>query len=353
MKSSLQALLSSPIIQAPMAGASNSATVVTACQAGALGSLGTGMMTPQQIHQSIDDIKSATDLPFCVNLMVLPQAITERYNEPMPKWLGEYYDKLGIVPVLDDKPAQSFDAQFQVLLDNPVPVASFTFGIISIEQVQALKQVGTLVIGTANCPDEVIAWADVGADAVVVQGAEAGGHRGGWLDESASPMALAQLFTAVTDRLSAEQVKIALIAAGGIHDGGRVRYYLNHGAVAVAVGTAFLSTAESCISPLWKSRLLAGGETRLTRLYSGKLARGLVTGYMQDFVHLDGLVRHPHIPIYPTMNAMTKSLRAHGASTQDDNLMSLWAGAGVSQCRDESMADLVARLVADVVHGER
>lgn len=349
MKSSLQALLSSPIIQAPMAGASNSVTVVTACQAGALGSLGAGMMTPQQIHQSIDDIKSATDLPFCVNLMVLSQAVTERYSEPMPKWLDEYYDKLGIAPALDDKPAQSFDEQFRVLLTHPVPIASFTFGIISDKQAQALKAVGTQIIGTANCPDEVIAWADVGADAVVVQGAEAGGHRGGWLDESAALMPLQVLFELVKDRLSKEPRDIALIAAGGIASSEQVRYYLNQGAVAVAVGTAFLSTAESCISPLWKSRLLAGGETRLTRLYSGKLARGLVTGYMQDFVHLDGLVRHPHIPIYPTMNAMTKSLRAHGASTQDDNLMSLWAGAGVSQCRDESMADLVARLVADVV----
>lgn len=345
MTSLSQILGATPIMQAPMAGASTADTVVAAHHAGALGSLGAGMMSPSQIAQAIDDIKTHMDAPFCVNLMVLSQAVTERYSEPMPKWLEQYYAKLGVVPTLDDKPAQSFDEQFRVLLTHPVSIASFTFGIISDKQAQALKAVGTQIIGTANCPDEVIAWADVGADAVVVQGAEAGGHRGGWLDESAAPMPLQVLFEAVKARLNKEPRDIALIAAGGIASSEQVRYYLDQGAAAVVVGTAFLSAVESCISPLWKSRLLAGGETRLTRLYSGKLARGLVTEYMQQFAHLDGLERHDQLPVYPTLNAMTKSLRAHGTKTANSELMSLWAGANVGACRDETMAALVGRLV--------
>ncbi|WP_265734215.1 NAD(P)H-dependent flavin oxidoreductase [Moraxella equi] len=122
----------------------------------------------------------------------------------------------------------------------------------------------------------------------------------------------------------------------------QVAFVLDNGADMVAVGTAFLTTYESPINPLWKKRLLSatGNDTRLTRLYSGKWARGVVTGYMQDFAQLD----NDDLPNYPTLNAMTKSLRAHGATTQNSELMSLWSGVGVADCRDESMSELVARL---------
>ncbi|UTO05035.1 nitronate monooxygenase [Moraxella sp. FZLJ2107] len=338
-------LATTPILQAPMAGATNVDTVIAAQQAGALGALGAGMMSPAQIHQAISDIKARTDAPFCVNLMVLSDDATSQYSQAMPTWLSELYQSLDVVPSLDDKPAHSFGEQFQVLLDNPVSIASFTFGIISTGQMAALKAVGTLVIGTANHPDEVLAWSALGADAVIIQGAEAGGHRGGWLCESDMPLVLAELFSQTKQCLTQENIETPIIVAGGIADRAQVVRYLSAGAAAVVVGTAFLSTVESCISPIWKQRLLAGGETQLTRLYSGKLARGLVTEYMQQFAHLDGLERHDQLPVYPTLNAMTKSLRVHGTKTANSELMSLWAGANVGACRDETMAALVGRLV--------
>lgn len=332
--------LSTPIVQAPMAGASNADFVVKACQLGVLGSLGAGMMSPTQIHDEINKIKANTDKPFNINLMILNKNLTSHYSEPMPQWLTDFYDELGITPTLDDKPAHDFDEQLAVLLDNPVPVASFTFGILTKEQVDALHAVGTLVIGTANTPDEVMAWQAVGADAVVVQGVGAGGHQGGWLGgEKFSTLDLLKLAKAKSTLL--------LISAGGIASRENVKLMLNHGADMVAVGTAFLTTHESPISLLWKTKLFTAqaDDTRLTRLYSGKWARGIITGYMKRFAHLDNNSSDGTLPIYPTLNAMTKSLRAYGTTTNNVDYVSLWCGVGVGECRDESMSELVERLV--------
>lgn len=327
--------LSTPIVQAPMAGASNANFVIKACELGVLGSLGAGMMSPAQIHDEINNIKAGTDKVFNINLMILDKALTEQYASPMPLWLAKLYDEIGVTPSLDEKPAHAFDEQFAVLIDNPVPVASFTFGILTHEQVDALHAVGTLVIGTANTLAEVQAWQAVGADAVVVQGVGAGGHQGGWL--GGEKLSTLELLT-----LAKQSTTVPLIGAGGIASREQVQIMLDNGADMVAVGTAFLTTFESPISPLWKNKLLnaTGDDTRLTRLYSGKWARGVVTGYMERFAHLD----NDDLPIYPTLNAMTKSLRAYGASSQNTDFMSLWAGTGVADCRDESMGELVARL---------
>ncbi|MDO5651053.1 MAG: nitronate monooxygenase [Moraxella sp.] len=335
--------LHTPIMQAPMAGASNAEFVAAACHAGALGSLGAGMMSPAAIHAEINQIKALTDKPFNINLMILSNELSERYSAAMPKWLSNKYQALGVTPAIDDKPAQDFTKQLQVLLDNPVPVASFTFGVLESTQVKALHDVGSLVVGTANNVAEVQAWADVGADAVVVQGVEAGGHQGGWTNETAKRYATFELLKLT----KSGDIKLPLIAAGGIATAQSVAQALIGGADLVAVGTAFLTTHESPISPLWQEQLFkaTGADTRLTRLFSGKLARGVVNDYMREFADIDGAIRHADIPLYPTMNAMTKSLRAYGAKCGDVNLMSLWAGMAVADCRDESVLDLMARLL--------
>lgn len=329
--------LSTPIMQAPMAGASTADFVARACQAGALGSLGAGMMSPTAIYQAIDDIKAQTDKPFNINLMVLSDELSQNYTGVMPDWLTSLYDELGIEVVLDNTPAQRFSEQFAVLLDNPVPVASFTFGIINKEQVTALQAVGSLVVGTANNASEVQAWQAVGADAVVVQGVEAGGHQGGWLEsEHLSTSELLGQAVAISH--------VPLIAAGGIGTKTQVKQMLDIGADMVAVGTRFLTTHEAPISSIWQEKLLGamGSDTCLTTLFSGKRARGIVNEYMQRFAHLDGT---PAVLGYPTMNAMTKPLRAYATKTHNAQLMSLWAGTSVQHCQKQSIDELLAELV--------
>ena len=178
--------LTYPIVQAPMAGATTPELAATVSNFGGLGSLGEGTTAPKVLNEHINTLKSLTNRPFMINLMVLSEHDSDTLDSAVPAWLNEYYEKNNIDIALPKRPALSFAEQLQVLYDNPVPIASFTFGIISAEQVQDLKDLGTRVIGTANHPLEAKAWAEIGVDAVCIQGSEAGGHRGGWLPQSAS-----------------------------------------------------------------------------------------------------------------------------------------------------------------------
>lgn len=334
-----------PVIQAPMAGGATTPELIAAVSNfGGLGSLGAGMTTPAALNEQINTIKNLTERPFMVNLMVLSDYDASTFDSKVPKWLAQYYKEHKIEAVLPDRPAQSFAEQLQVLYDNPVPVASFTFGIINAEQIQRLQQLGTRVIGTANHPNEAKAWAEIGADAVCLQGMEAGGHRGGWLIESESdPLGLLTLISrtrACTD--------IPLIASGGIMTSQGIKAVQTAGAELAQIGTAFLTTDESGINHTYKQALLdasfgnRSSETRLTRLFSGKAARGLVNSYLLDFADLDN---KDELPPYPQLNAMTGPMRKTAAKNKDAEHLSLWAGQGVTQVKQERAITLLKRLV--------
>lgn len=327
--------LTYPIIQAPMAGATTPELAVTVSNFGGLGSLGSGMTAPYVLDSQINTIKTLTDRPFMINLMVLSEYESGTFDTAMPLWLNQYYQENGIVAELPERPAQNFTDQLQVLYDNPVPVASFTFGIISAEQVQHLQSVGTRVVGTANHPLEAKAWSEIGADAVCVQGIEAGGHRGGWLPQSETdPLGLLTLISQT--RACTE---IPLIAAGGIMTAQDIKAVQVAGAELAQLGTAFLTTDQCGINDTYKQALLdtshsrRSSETRLTRLFSGKLARGLLNDYLRDFAQFENT---DVLPPYPQLNAMTKSMRAHAAHNLDAEHLSLWAGQGVALVKQKA-----------------
>ena len=335
-----------PIVQAPMAGATTPKLAATVSNFGGLGSLGSGMTPPEVLYSHIGTIKSLTDRPFMVNLMVLSEHESSTFDTETPAWLSKYYQDNNIEFALPEHPALNFIEQLQVLYDNPVPVASFTFGIISAEQVQHLQGLGTRVIGTANHPLEAKAWANIGADAVCVQGVEAGGHRGGWLAQSENdPLGLLTLISqtrACTD--------IPLIAAGGIMTGQDIKAVQMAGAELAQIGTAFLTTDKCSISDIYKQALLNASqdkrstETRLTRLFSGKQARGLLNDYLRDFAHFEST---HELPPYPQLNAMTKFLRGHATNNLNPEYQSLWAGQGVALVRKEKTIELLERLVKE------
>lgn len=339
--------LTYPIVQAPMAGATTPELAATVSNFGGLGSLGSGTTAPDVLDKQINIIKSLTDRPFMINLMVLSEDESNTFDTSIPAWLNQYYQQQNIEIELPARPALNFADQLKVLYDNPVPVASFTFGIISAEQVQRLQSLGTRVIGTANHPLEAKAWTDIGADAVCVQGVEAGGHRGGWLPQSANdPMGLLTLTSqtrACTD--------IPLIAAGGIMTGQAIKAIQTAGAELAQIGTAFLTTDKCGINDIYKQALLdasqdkRSSETRLTRLFSGKQARGLLNDYLRDFAQFESA---HELPPYPQLNAMTKDLRAHATKNLDAEHQSLWAGQGVALVRQESTIELLERLVKDL-----
>ncbi|WP_372843149.1 NAD(P)H-dependent flavin oxidoreductase [Psychrobacter sp.] len=338
--------LTHPIVQAPMAGATTPELAATVSNFGGLGSLGSGMTPPAVLHSHIDILKSLTDRPFMINLMVLSEYESSTFDAKIPVWLSQYYQENHIEFARPERPALSFADQLQVLYDNPVPVASFTFGIISAEQVQYLQALGTRVIGTANHPLEAKAWSDIGADAVCIQGIEAGGHRGGWLAQSETdPLELLTLIgqtRACTD--------IPLIAAGGIMTGQDIKAVQTAGAELAQIGTAFLTTDKCDINDIYKQALLdasqdkRSSETHLTRLFSGKQARGLLNDYLRDFAQYESA---HELPPYPQLNAMTKFLRGHATDNLDPEYQSLWAGQGVALVRQERTIELLERLVKE------
>lgn len=341
-----------PIIQAPMAGgATTPELIATVSNFGGIGSLGAGTSAPETINQKIAEIKALTQKPFMVNLMVLTGAQSRDFDYAIPDWLADYYKNNDIEVALPKHPAQSFSEQLQVLFDNPVPIVSFTFGIVSSEQVERLQQLGTVVIGTANHPKEAQAWEQVGADAVCVQGVEAGGHRGGWLAESdADPLGLLTLI-----RQTKNCTSLPLIAAGGIMTAQDIKAVLTAGADFAQMGTAFLATDKSGVSDDYKNALVAAAqgsrrsETRLTRLFSGKLARGLVNDFLEDFAKFDNQFdNNADLPPYPQLNAMTTPMRAHAKEHHDVEHLSIWAGQGVSQVKKEPTTELLKRLIQDL-----
>ena len=339
--------LTYPIVQAPMAGATTPELAATVSNFGGLGSLGGGTTAPEVLNDQINTLKTLTNRPFMINLMVLSEHDSTTLDSEIPAWLSNYYQENNIEMALPKHPALSFADQLQVLYDNPVPVASFTFGIISAEQVQRLQSLGTRVIGTANHPLEAKACADIGVDAVCVQGLEAGGHRGGWLPQSANdPLGLLTLISqtrAYTD--------IPLIAAGGIMTGQAIKAIRNAGAELAQIGTAFLTTDKCGINDIYKQALLdasenkRSAETRLTRLFSGKQARGLLNNYLRNFAQYESAY---DLPPYPQLNAMTTFMRANANKNLDAEHQSLWAGQGVALVRQERTVELLERLVKEL-----
>lgn len=264
-----------PIIQAPMAGGATTPELIAAVSnAGGLGSLSAGYMKPEKIKQSIKKIRELTNKPFSVNLFipeeyqVTPEQIKEACHD-----INQCCMDLNVeITEVPEPYAPSFDEQLQVLIEEKIPIFSYTFGMLSHKFISQFKNNGTLLIGTATTLAEAKMLEESGIDAIVAQGSEAGGHRGSFLRRAED--SLIELFNLLAQLAS---IKIPIVATGGIMNGKGIASAIAAGASGVQMGTAFLSCFESGISPSYKQVLLEQREdkTILTRAFSGKLARGI------------------------------------------------------------------------------
>ena len=330
--------LSLPIVQAPMLGASDAALVRAASGAGALGTLAAGALPPSAIAQEIAALK-ADGRPFGANLLVVPKPDPDaqalgRAVARLKTWRREF----GLAE--DFRPnrwSEDFRSQLDALIEAAPPVASFTFDLIPEADVAALKRRGSFVIGTATDVREAVAWAELGADAIVAQGYEAGGHHGAFLsDGNEAAVGTFALVPAVK-----RAVGLPVIAAGGIMDGAGIAAALLLGADAVQLGTAFLLTPQATTSPPWREALKQRDEdaTRLTRVYSGRYARGIENRFMREMRAVES-----EIPPYPVQNALTQELRAASAKAGSAEALSLWAGQGAGAVREMDAGALVTLL---------
>ncbi|WP_367307144.1 NAD(P)H-dependent flavin oxidoreductase [Alicyclobacillus acidocaldarius] len=335
-----------PIFAAPMAGGPSTPELVAAVSdAGGLGFLGVGYLSPEDTRATIRRVRALTDAPFGVNVFIPeePKGDARHAVIAMKTWLREWVDDPAVAAEIDAIDPRfptfaEFEAQMNVILEERVPVLSFTFGCPEADTIGRWKESGACVIGTATTPEEAVALERAGCDAVVAQGYEAGGHRGSFLpiDETRRIGTMA-LVPQVVDR-----VRIPVIAAGGIMDGRGIVACLALGAVAVQMGTSFLVTDESGAHPAYKRAVMEWRDrgTALTRSFSGRHARGIRNAFIEavDREEMD-------IPPYPLQNTLTQPIRRRAAAEGDAERMSLWAGQGYPMAKSMPAAERVRELV--------
>jgi len=336
-----------PIIQAPLAGGGDTPELVAAvCNAGGLGFIGAAYLTPDQIANTSAAVRARTSRPFGINLFA-PTSRTKPSGSPpdlMLRRLAPYFQELGLpTPSLPQSTGATFEEQLPAAVECGASFFSFTFGIIPPTAFETLKAKNMFVMGTATTVKEALALEKAGVDAVVTQGSEAGGHRGTFSGDFAAGMvATISLVPQVADA-----VRVPVIASGGIMDGRGIVAAVTLGAEAVQMGTAFLTCDESGIPETYKQAILNAHEdqTRITRAFSGRPARGIVNRFMTEIESNGG---GDAILPFPLQNALTRPLRTAAAKQGRAEFLSLWSGQGCRLARRQSATALIQELGEEI-----
>lgn len=334
-----------PIIQAPMAGGITTPELVAAVSnAGGLGSIGSGYMTPDALREAIQKTKQLTDKPFSVNVFV-PSEDKVTYSreelEKADKLLHPFFTELEMeIRELPTQFEEPFEELIDVVIAENIPIVSFTFGIPSEQVITKLKKAAALVIGTATTVNEAIHLEKAGMDAIVAQGSEAGGHRGTF----STSYEQAMVGTVALVPQVVDHVTVPIIAAGGIMDARGVLAVEVLGASAVQLGTAFLTCEESGTNPIHQQTILESFEdsTVVTNVFSGKPARGIHNYFIETMNDFED-----DIPAYPIQNALTSTIRKEAGKQQNIRFMSLWSGQGARLSKKTTAAKLIDEIVKD------
>ena len=334
-----------PIIQAPMAGVQGSALAVAVSNAGGLGSLPCARLTLDDLRKELTAIKAQTDKPFNVNFFChTPPEPSAKREAAWRAALAPYYKEYGIDA--DSIPAGPGRAPFSaeaadVLEEFAPPVVSFHFGLPSTELLARAKALGAKIFCSATTIEEA-RWLEAqGVDAIVAQGLEAGGHRGIFLSEDLST----QVGTFALLPQIVREVKVPVIAAGGIADAKGVAAAMALGAAGVQVGTAYLLCPEATTSAIHRAALKskAAHHTALTNIFTGRPARGIVNRIMRELGPISTAT-----PAFPLATAAIVPLRAKAEAQGSGDFSPLWAGQNASGCKEVPAADLTRELAADL-----
>lgn len=340
---SLQDLLGTqlPLIQAPMAGVQLHSLAAAVSNAGALGSLPCAMLDAAGLRKELLALREHTRKPYNLNFFChTPPSVDSLREAAWREALSPYYAEFGIDPAtIASGPGRlPFSAEMADLLDEFKPaVVSFHFGLPSAELLARVKACGAKVLSSATTVAEAL-WLEAnGADAIIAQGLEAGGHRGMFLsDELSSQLGTFALLPQVV-----QAVRLPVIAAGGIADAQGVRAAMALGAAGVQIGTAYLCCDEASTSAIHRAALRspAAQHTALTNLFSGRPARGIVNRVMRELGPIS-----PQVPAFPLATAAIAPLRSKVESLGSGDFSPLWAGQNVSGCKSISAAELTREL---------
>ena len=332
-----------PIIQAPMAGVQGHALAVAVSNAGGLGSLPAALLAPDALRQELTALKAQTTRPFNVNFFCHAAPVPDAARDAA--WraaLAPYHAEFGVdvnaLPVATGRLPFS-EALAELLAEFAPPVVSFHFGLPSAALMQRVRAWGAVVLSSATTLEEAL-WLEAnGADAVIAQGLEAGGHRGTFLSNDITTQIgsfalLPQLVRAL---------RVPVIAAGGIADAHGVAAAMALGAAGVQVGTAYLLCPEATTSAVHRAALQSGASqhTALTNLFTGRPARGIVNRAVRELGPMS-----PVAPAFPLATALMAPLRAKAEAAGSGDFSPLWAGQNASGCRAVPAAQLTRELAA-------
>lgn len=330
-----------PIIQAPMSGFSSPALVAAVSNAGALGSLGCSTLSAQTVRDQVEELRGASNRPFNLNFFVHPApSIDPKLVGRVRQRLTAYYDEfgLGAVPEPSDSLPRFGEERLELLLDLRPPVVSFHFGLPPADTMKRIKQTGAVVLSSATTVGEARKLEAAGADAIIAQGLEAGGHRGTFTQgNGAGLIGTLALVPQVVDA-----VGVPVIAAGGIADGRGIAAAFALGASGVQIGTAFLGCPEATVPAVHRDALnsAADEDTRLTRVFTGRPARALRNRLVDEMGDMEALE-------FPAQVSLTRPLMQANSDEARRAFLPLWAGQAAPLVRDLPAATFIETLVAE------
>ena len=334
-----------PIIQAPMAGVQGSALAVAVCNAGGLGSLPCAMLNPAAMREELAAIQRQTAKPFNVNFFChVPPTPSPEREAAWRAALLPFYKKHGIDPEsIRVGPGRApFSAEAaDVLSEFKPPIVSFHFGLPSAELLARVRALGAKILSSATTVEEAL-WLEAhGADGIIAQGLEAGGHRGIFLSDDLTT----QLGTFALLPQIVSAVKLPVIAAGGIADARGVAAAMALGATGVQVGTAYLLCPEATTTAVHRAALRseAARHTALTNLFTGRPARGIMNYVMRQLGPICNAA-----PAFPLAASAIAPLRAKAESEGSGDFSPLWSGQNASGCKEVPAGQLTRELAADL-----
>jgi nitronate monooxygenase len=345
-----------PILLAPMAGPGLAELAIGVAEAGGLGALPTALLSADQVRTEVATFRSRTPPGRPINLNFFchtPPAPDPARDAAWRDRLAPYYHELGLDPSLPIKPSSRapFDDALCRLVEDVRPeVVSFHFGLPEPALLDRVRQAGAVILGSATTVAEA-RWLDAhGCDAIIAQGAEAGGHRGVFLGGDPIAACATQPGTMALVPQVVDAVRRPVIAAGGIADGRGIVAALALGAAAVQLGTAYLWTPEAKLSPTYRAALRRATDdgTAITNVFTGRPARGLVNRAIRELGPLTA-----DAPAFPLAGGAIAPLKARaegkGEAPDAGDFSSLWAGQAAALGRERPAAELTRALAEDAL----
>lgn len=336
--------LAYPFIQAPMLNVTTPSMVAAIANEGALGSLPVGGWAPDKVLQAIQQTKALTNKHFSVNIFANrpPASVNEDTWKIMQKIIEHFTQRYNLPYQKQTLPPlqfTSYEDQLEILVQEKIPVVSFTFGILSDDAIHILHKNNILLAGTATSVEEACLLADKGIDIIVVQGIEAGGHRGTFLHETLPQTGLMALLPQVVDA-----VNKPVVAAGAIADGRSIKAAMALGAQGVQVGSAFIASAESAANSTYKQAVQQTGaeSTTLTKAYTGRWMRCIKNDFIETLESSGAPFNE-----YPIQQLLTSFLRTLHHNENATKFLPMLAGQHVRKSQGLNASRILMQMIKE------